>query len=53
MGVQAPLPSLGALASMAQNSIYSYPYKLFIPAIFIALIVAAFNLLGDGLKRIK
>lgn len=50
MGVSPPLPSLGTLVATAQNSIYSYPHKLFIPAAFIAFIVAAFNMLGDGLR---
>lgn len=52
MGVAPPLPSLGSLVATAQNSIYSYPHKLFIPATFIALIVLAFNMLGDGLRGI-
>lgn len=50
MGVAPPMPSLGSLVATAQNSIYSYPHKLFIPATFIALIVAAFNMFGDGLR---
>ncbi|HEY8423683.1 MAG TPA: ABC transporter permease [Clostridia bacterium] len=50
LGVEAPMPSLGSLASAALDGIYSYPYRLIIPAIVISLIVMAFNLLGDGLR---
>lgn len=50
LGVSAPMPSLGSLASAALDGIYSYPYRLIIPAIVISLIVMAFNLLGDGLR---
>ncbi len=50
LGVNAPMPSLGSLASDALNGINSYPYRLIIPAIVISLIVLALNLLGDGLR---
>jgi oligopeptide transport system permease protein len=50
LGVSIPMPSLGSLASDALTGIYSYPYRLIIPAIAIWLIVLSFNLLGDGLR---
>lgn len=50
LGVSIPMPSLGSLASDALNGIYSYSYRLVIPAISICLIVLSFNLLGDGLR---
>lgn len=50
MGVKAPMPSLGALASDAREGLTSYPFKLVFPAVVICLIVLAFNLLGDGLR---
>ena len=50
LGVSIPMPSLGSLASDALSGIYSYPYRLVIPALFIWLIVLSFNLLGDGLR---
>ncbi|MBR5739955.1 MAG: ABC transporter permease, partial [Firmicutes bacterium] len=37
LGVNAPMPSLGSLASDALNGINSYPYRLVIPAIIISL----------------
>jgi len=50
LGVSIPMPSLGSLASDALSGIYSYSYRLVIPAISIWLIVLSFNLLGDGLR---
>ncbi len=50
LGVAMPMPSLGSLASDALSGIYSYAYRLIIPAITICLIVLSLNLLGDGLR---
>lgn len=50
LGVNAPMPSLGSLASEALNGINSYAYRLVIPAVTISLIVLSLNLLGDGLR---
>lgn len=50
LGVNAPMPSLGSLASDALDGIYSYSYRLVIPAIVISLIVLSLNLFGDGLR---
>ncbi|MBE5785969.1 MAG: ABC transporter permease [Clostridiales bacterium] len=50
LGVNAPMPSLGSLASDALNGISSYTYRLIIPAVVICLIVLSLNLFGDGLR---
>ena len=50
LGVQAPMPSLGSLASAALNGFQSFPEKLFAPAALIFIIILSFNLLGDGLR---
>ena len=50
LGVNAPMPSLGSLASDALNGIHSYTYRLVIPAVVICLIVLSLNLFGDGLR---
>ena len=50
LGVNAPMPSLGSLASDALNGMNSYPYRLVIPAVVISLIVLSLNLFGDGLR---
>lgn len=50
LGVNAPMPSLGSLASEALNGLTSYPSRLVIPAVVISLIVLSLNLFGDGLR---
>ncbi len=50
LGVNAPMPSLGSLASDALNGMSSYPYRLVIPAVTISLVVLSLNLFGDGLR---
>ena len=50
LGVAAPLPSLGSLASSAINGMNTYPYLLIAPAVLISLIILSFNLFGDGLR---
>lgn len=50
LGVSMPMPSLGSLASEALSGVYSYSYRLIIPAVMICLIVLSLNLLGDGLR---
>ncbi|MBN1994257.1 MAG: ABC transporter permease [Anaerolineae bacterium] len=51
LGLRAPLTSWGVLLQEAQNiqSIVLYPW-VFIPAIFIAISIFAFNFMGDGLR---
>jgi len=50
LGVSAPMPSLGSLASAALGGVFSYTYRLVIPSLFIFFIVLSLNLLGDGLR---
>ena len=50
LGVNAPMPSLGSLASDALNGLSSHTFLRIIPAIVISLIVLSLNLLGDGLR---
>ena len=50
LGVAAPMPSLGSLASAALNGLQSYPHRLFAPALAFSVIILSFNLLGDGLR---
>ena len=50
IGVAAPLPSLGSMASDAIGGITSYPHRLLAPAITISLVILSFNLFGDGLR---
>ncbi len=50
LGVNAPMPSLGSLASSALSGAYSFPERLLIPALMVSLIILSFNLFGDGLR---
>jgi len=54
LGVKYPNPSLGSLASNAQDYITAgdtkFLYLFFVPAIAICLLVLSLNLLGDGLR---
>lgn len=50
LGVSAPMASWGTLANDALQSLLSYPYQLFFPAMAIALTMLSFNFLGDGLR---
>lgn len=50
LGVSAPMPSLGSLATDAVKGMNTYPHLLFLPAIIISVVILAFNLFGDGLR---
>lgn len=49
MGIQPPSPEWGALLSAAQKYIFTSPYLLVFPGVFIILSSLSFNLVGDGL----
>jgi oligopeptide transport system permease protein len=49
-GVSAPMTSLGSMASDALSGMYTYTYRLLIPAIFLSVMILSFNLFGDGLR---
>jgi oligopeptide transport system permease protein len=50
VGVNAPMTSLGSMASDALKGMYTYTYRLIIPASFLSLLILSFNLFGDGLR---
>ncbi|MDO5755179.1 MAG: ABC transporter permease [Tissierellia bacterium] len=51
LGLQRPLPSLGVLANDGIKVIsVGIMYQLLFPALFISLIMFAFNVFGDGLR---
>jgi ABC-type dipeptide/oligopeptide/nickel transport system permease subunit len=51
LGLQAPKSSLGTLANDGLAGLaVGNAYQIFIPALFISLIMFAFNVLGDGLR---
>lgn len=50
VGVSAPLPSLGSMATDALSGMYTYTYRLIVPALVLSIMILAFNLFGDGLR---
>jgi oligopeptide transport system permease protein len=50
LGVNAPMASLGSLVNDSLTGFQSFPYRLIIPAVMIAIIILALNQLGDGLR---
>ena len=50
VGVSAPLPSLGSMATDALSGMYTYTYLLIIPSVILSIMILAFNLFGDGLR---
>ena len=50
MGVTPPMTSLGAMCSDALGGLSTYPYRLFIPAIILSVMILCLNLFGDGLR---
>ena len=50
LGVAAPMPSLGSLATDAVKGMNTYPHLLLAPALMISVMILVFNLFGDGLR---
>ena len=50
VGVSAPLPSLGSMATDALSGMYTYTYRLIIPSVILSVMILAFNLFVDGLR---
>lgn len=51
LGVQEPLTSLGVLIADGARTIQSAPYLLVCPAVVLALVLLALNVLGDAVTR--
>ena len=50
MGVSAPMTSLGSMCSDGLSGLQTYPYRLFIPAAILSVMILCLNLFGDGLR---
>ena len=48
--MSAPLTSLGSMASDALGGMYTYTYRLLIPATILSVMILSLNLFGDGLR---
>jgi peptide/nickel transport system permease protein len=49
-GIQPPTPSWGNLLSNAQNQVFTAPWLIYFPGLFILITVLCVNFLGDGLR---
>lgn len=52
LGISAPRASLGSMVTDALSGIYTYPLRVVFPAVTIALIILAFNTVGDALRDV-
>ena len=50
LGVQPPTPTWGAMLNDARSHLFESPYLIVFPSVAVALLVLAFNLVGDGLR---
>lgn len=50
LGIRPPAPSLGNMIAQGQQYISSEPRLIIVPAIFLALLVTCFNLIGEQLR---
>lgn len=50
LGVSAPMASWGVLTSEGINSMRSYPFQLFFPAVALCITMLGFMFLGDGFR---
>ena len=50
IGVRPPTPSWGAMIAEGARSVRTYPNQVLFPAMALAIIMFAFNFLGDGLR---
>jgi ABC-type dipeptide/oligopeptide/nickel transport system permease subunit len=50
LGVVPPEPEWGTMLSASRDFFFDYPYLMIYPGLSIALLILAFNLLGDGLR---
>ena len=50
LGVQAPTPEWGIMLSDSRDFIQTYPRLMIIPGVVVAVVVLAFNLLGEGIQ---
>ena len=51
LGIQPPTPTWGTMLNDARSHLFESPYLIFFPATAVALLVLAFNLVGEGLRE--
>jgi peptide/nickel transport system permease protein len=50
LGVQPPTPSWGAMINGGRGHLLDAPHLTIFPGLFLAVVVLAFNFLGDALR---
>ena len=50
LGIQEPAAEWGAMLALAKTKMRYCPYQVIVPGVAIALVILAFNLIGDGLR---
>ena len=50
LGIVPPEPEWGTMLSAARDFFFDYPHLMIYPGLSIALLILAFNLVGDGLR---
>jgi peptide/nickel transport system permease protein len=51
VGIPPAAPELGMMVSNVTYNLYLYPYQIIIPAVVVAVIVAGFSFLGEGVRE--
>jgi peptide/nickel transport system permease protein len=51
VGIPPAAPELGMMVSNVTYNLFLFPYQVVIPALFVALIVAGFSFLGEGIRE--
>jgi oligopeptide transport system permease protein len=52
LGISIPMASLGSMVTEALEGVYTYPTRIIFPAVLIAIIILAFNTIGDALRDV-
>lgn len=50
LGIQEPIAEWGAMISLGKSQLRYAPHVALIPGLFVAIVVLAFNIVGDGLR---
>ena len=51
VGIPPTAPELGMMVSNVTYNLFLYPYQIIIPAVIVAVIVAGFSFLGEGIRE--
>ena len=51
VGIPSSAPELGMMVSNVTYNLFLYPYQIIIPAVIVAVIVAGFSFLGEGIRE--